>query len=151
MRPRKVILCVDKEEIDLSVLSFMLETNGYRVLPASNCAEAITVFVSSHVNLVLTSFSFSDGDGLQLVRQLKKIASHVPMVMLCQRHDLDDKFHIADAALIKDNLTSAEPLERIKIITARKRGPRKGSHKVPFFPLTETVSLPSPSSAFPAA
>lgn len=151
MRPKKPILCVDKNEIDLSVLSFMLETNGYRVLPASSCAEAIEVFVSTQVDLVLTAFSFSDGDGVQLVRQLKQIASHVPMILLCRRHDLDNQFHIADAALIKENLTAMDLLERIKIMTARKRGSRKGSHRVPFPPVVETVSLPCPSAAGPAA
>ena len=34
MRPKKVILCVDDNEQELSVLKFMLTTNGYRVLSA---------------------------------------------------------------------------------------------------------------------
>ncbi len=34
MRPKKVILCVDDNEQELSVLKFMLTTNGYRVLAA---------------------------------------------------------------------------------------------------------------------
>ena len=41
MRPKKVILCVDDNEQDLSVLKFMLSTNGYRVLSASNGLEAL--------------------------------------------------------------------------------------------------------------
>ncbi len=36
MRPKKVILCVDDNEQELSVLKFMLVTNGYRVLAATN-------------------------------------------------------------------------------------------------------------------
>jgi len=36
MRPKKVILCVDDNEQDLSVLKFMLVTNGYRVVAATN-------------------------------------------------------------------------------------------------------------------
>ena len=45
MRPKKVILCVDDNEQELSVLKFMLTTNGYRVLSASNGQEAIAVFL----------------------------------------------------------------------------------------------------------
>jgi CheY-like chemotaxis protein len=44
MRPKKVILCVDDNEQELSVLKFMLATNGYRVLSALNGQEAIGMF-----------------------------------------------------------------------------------------------------------
>ena len=46
MRPKKVILCVDDNEQELSVLKFMLATNGYRVLSASNGQEAIAIFAT---------------------------------------------------------------------------------------------------------
>ena len=43
MRPKKIILCVDDNEQDLSVLKFMLSTNGYRVVSANNGADAIDI------------------------------------------------------------------------------------------------------------
>ena len=53
MRPKKVILCVDDNEQELSVLKFMLATNGYRVVSASNGQEAIGLFAEIAVDLVL--------------------------------------------------------------------------------------------------
>jgi len=38
--------------------------------------------------------------------------------------------HAADALLAKKNCTAQELLERIKVMSARKRGPRKGSVRV---------------------
>jgi hypothetical protein len=47
MRPKKIILCVDDNEQELSVLKFMLATNGYRVVSATNGQEAIGIFAET--------------------------------------------------------------------------------------------------------
>jgi hypothetical protein len=38
--------------------------------------------------------------------------------------------HVADAVMARKNCTSFELLERVKVMSARKRGPRKGAHRV---------------------
>jgi hypothetical protein len=40
------------------------------------------------------------------------------------------EMHSADALLAKKNCTPQELLERIKVMSARKRGPRKGSQRI---------------------
>ncbi len=80
MRPKKVILCVDDNEQELSVLKFMLVTNGYRVLAATNGQDAIELFTENAVDLVLADFAMPQMSGDQLVLRLKTHASHVPMV-----------------------------------------------------------------------
>jgi len=57
MRPKKVILCVDDNEQELSVLKFMLATNGYRVVSAVTGQEAIGIFAETPVDLVLADFA----------------------------------------------------------------------------------------------
>jgi two-component system response regulator CpxR len=131
MRPKKVILCVDDNEQELSVLKFMLETNGYRVLCASNGQEAIGMFADSTVDLVLTDFGMPQMNGSQLVDRLKQIAQHVPMILLGDPQKMGGDIHAADALLAKKNCPPQELLERIKVMSARKRGPRKGSVRVP--------------------
>src|SRR5580698_4631573 len=81
MRPKKIILCVDDNEQDLSVLAFMLSTNGYRVLAATTGQEAIAMFGDHLVDLVLTDSSMPQMTGDQLIRRLKQLAAHVPMVL----------------------------------------------------------------------
>ena len=130
MRPKKVILCVDDNEQDLSVRKFMLSTNNYRVLPASNGIEAIEIFSQEQVDLVLADFNMPKMNGVQLVEKLKQIAAHVPMILLADNQQLSSEPHRADAVLNKKNCSPQELLERIKIMSARKRGPRKGTHRV---------------------
>jgi CheY-like chemotaxis protein len=130
MRPKKVILCVDDNEQELSVLKFMLSTNGYRVVSASTGQEAIGIFAATTVDLVLADFAMPQMDGCQLVSRLKQIASHVPMILLGDPQKMGSEMHAADALLAKKSCSAQELLERIKLISARKRGPRKGSMRM---------------------
>jgi CheY-like chemotaxis protein len=127
MRPKKVILCVDDNEQELSVTSFMLSTNGYRVIPATSGQEAISIFAGMQVDLVLADFAMPQMNGHQLVNRLKQIAGHVPMILLGDPQAMSGTIHAADALLTKKNCTPQELLERIKVMSARKRGPRKGA------------------------
>jgi CheY-like chemotaxis protein len=129
MRPKKVILCVDDNEQELSVLKFMLATNGYRVVSATNGKEAIGVFAETAVDLVLADYSMPQMNGCQLIERLKQIAAHVPMILLGDPQKMTGEMHAADALLAKKNCTPQELLERIKTMSARKRGPRKGSQR----------------------
>lgn len=130
MRPKKIILCVDDNEQDLSVLKFMLMTNGYRVLSASNGHDAIGLFADAAVDLVLSDFTMPQMNGDQLVIRLKQISAHVPMILLGDPQKNGDQLHGADILLPKKSCSPHELLERIKIMSARKRGPRKGAPRM---------------------
>lgn len=127
MRPRKVILCVDDEEQELSVLKYVLETNGYRIFTAMSGAQAVGVFIANPVDLVLVDFNMPDMDGIETIRQLKAIGNHIPMILLGDPVKLADMLSYADALLSKKGLTAIELLDSIKVMSARKRGPRKGT------------------------
>ena len=108
MRPKKVILCVDDNENDLSVLKFMLQTNGYRVLTATNGQEAIAVFASQQqIDLVLTDTQMPQMSGRQLVERLKRMAAHVPMILLADAQAGGGEIHVADAMLARRNCSLA--------------------------------------------
>lgn len=127
MRPKKMILCVDDNEQELSVLRFMLMTNGYRVVAANNGHDAIGIFADNEVDLVLSDYTMPQMNGDQLVIRLKEMASHVPMILLGDPQKVGDQLHGADALLPKKSCSPHELLERIKVMSARKRGPRKGT------------------------
>ncbi len=132
MRPKKVILCVDDNEQELSVLKFMLATNGYRVLSATSGQEAIRVFVSAQqIDLVVTDSNMPQMSGTQLVERLKRINGYVPMILLGDAQATNNQIHTADAMLARKNCSTLELLERIKVMSARKRGPRKGAQRMP--------------------
>lgn len=132
MRPRKVILCVSSNEQELSVMSFMLDTKGYRVMPMTSGDEALMVFAGTLarggvIDLVLTDYTMSPMNGNDLVVRLKQIAGHIPMILLGDPQKMVGMIHSADALLDKFRCPTDELLERIKIMSARKRGPRKGT------------------------
>ncbi len=126
MRPRKKILYASASETDMSIMRYMLEIKGYRVIGATTAAEAIGVFSANSVDLALIDFAMPDMNGIELVGRLKQIAPHIPMVILGDLKKVVGEMHAADAFLDKKSITSAELLERIRIIAQRKRGPRKG-------------------------
>ena len=139
MRPKKVILCVDDNEQELSVLKFMLATNGYRALAASNAQEAIAVFATEpQIDLVLADTTMPQMSGGQLVERLKRMRGHVPMILFGDTQVASGELHVADAVLVKKNCSTQELLERIKVMSARKRGPRKGAQR--FTPVNELAA-----------
>ena len=127
MRPKKIILCVDDNEQDLSVLKFMLTINGYKVVSAINGHEAIGLFAENQVDLVLADHAMPQMTGGQLLDRLKKMAPHVPMILLGDPQRMGGELHAADALLAKKSCSPQELLERIKVMCTRKRGPRKGT------------------------
>ena len=134
MRPKKIILCIDDNEQELSVLSFLLETHGYRVLTARSKHEAVTIFSSCYgISLVLVAdykrHVKGQTTGKQLVVELKGAASYVPIILL---GDLSEpaQLHMADALVSKAQCRPEELLERIKVMSARKRGPKIGSKRM---------------------
>src|SRR3974377_619904 len=119
MRPKKVILCVDDNEQDLSVLKFMLVTNGYRVLAATSGQDAIALFADNQVDLVLADHAMPQMGGDHLFLKLKQIAAHVPMVILGDPQKMNGQIHGADALLAKKTCSQQELLEREKILAPR--------------------------------
>jgi DNA-binding response OmpR family regulator len=115
----------------------MLATNGYRVLSALNGQEAISIFSETQVDLVVTDYAMPQMNGCQLVERLKQIAAHVPMILLGDPQRMGGEMHAADALLAKKNCSPQELLERIKVMSARKRGPRKGSQRQAPMPMVE--------------
>ncbi|MGB8260502.1 MAG: response regulator [Terracidiphilus sp.] len=127
MRPKKIILCVDDNEQELSILKFMLITHGYRVVAATSAQEALALFSELQVDLVLADFEMPQMNGRQLVERLKAIAGHVPMILLGNPQRMAGEPHAADALFGKKTTSPHELLDRIKAMSARKRGPRKGT------------------------
>jgi CheY-like chemotaxis protein len=125
MRPKKTILCVDDNEQALSVRKFMLETRGYRVLTALNAEQAIELFQQGNVDLVLSDLIMPAMDGNEMVHRMKALQPEVPMIIMSGSVKAYERASHADAFLPKGACSPVEVLERIRVMVARKRGPRK--------------------------
>jgi len=126
MRPRKVLLYVSSSEQDISVMRFMLKTNRYRVLSATTSDQAVSLFTETAVDLVLVDYEMRPGSGAEIVTKLKELAGYVPMVLLGDPRTISGPMHDADGLWDKTRMPASELLERIKVMSAKKRGPRVG-------------------------
>ena len=128
MRPRKTILCVDDNEQVLSVRKFLLETRGYRVQAVRTAAEALEYLqtaMQGSVDLLMSEVILSQMDGNELVRRAKQMHPCLPALLVSGTVSNFDRAVAADAFLPKGACTPAEMLDRIRILVARKRGPKK--------------------------
>jgi len=128
MRPRKTILCVEDNEQLLSVRKFLLETRGYRVVALTCASEALEYLqnaVPGSVDLLLSDLVLPQMDGNELVRRAKRLHPALPTLLMSGTVTSFERAAAADAFLPKGACTPAEVLERIRILVARKRGPKK--------------------------
>jgi CheY-like chemotaxis protein len=126
MRPKKTILCVDDNEQVLLVRKFLLETRGgYRVVIARSGEEAVERLRLGGIDLVLGDLVMPQMDGNEMVRRMKEIAPEIPMILISGSIKAFERANRADAFLPKGASTPVEMLERVRVMIARKRGPKK--------------------------
>jgi len=128
MRPKKVILCVDDNEQILSVRTFLLETRGYRVISALTSTEALEILertTPGTLDLLIADLLMPSMDGNELVRRAKQMHPTLPTLIVSGTVASFDRALAADAFLPKGASSPAELLERIRVLVARKRGPKK--------------------------
>ncbi len=128
MRPKKVILCVDDNEQVLSVRTFLLETRGYRVLSVGTAEEALDQLRAAStgmIDLLLCDLLMPQMDGNELVRRAKQLHPGLPAMIVSGTVNAADRALHADVFLPKGACSPAEMIERIRVLVARKRGPKK--------------------------
>jgi CheY-like chemotaxis protein len=128
MRPKKTILCVDDNETILSVRTFLLETRGYRVVAVGSPHEALAYIANSlpgSIDLLLCDLIMPSLDGNELVRRAKELHPALPAMIVSGTVTAYDRAGRADVFLPKGAGSPVEMLERIRILVARKRGPKK--------------------------
>jgi two-component system, OmpR family, response regulator CpxR len=126
MRPKKVILLVDHNEQELSELKFVLATHAYNVLEATSGKDAITVIAKNlGVDLVMVEGAMPVMTGAQMIARLKKTRPWIPMVLLASPGLKVDPDGVHDGVIAR-SMPRVELLYRVKIMCARRRGPRKG-------------------------
>ena len=128
MRPKKTILCVDDNEQILSVRTFLLQTRGYRVVAVPTPHEALEFLADSAsgaYDLLLCDLLMPGMDGNELVRRAKDLQPGLPAMIVSGTVTTYDRAGRADVFLPKGASSPAELLERIRVLVARKRGPKK--------------------------
>jgi CheY-like chemotaxis protein len=84
----KVVLCVDDEVVGLSVRKMMLEAQGYRVFTAENGPDALALFSSEPIDLVVLDYMMPEMKGDVVAQRMKQLQPAVPIVMFSAYIDL---------------------------------------------------------------
>ena len=86
----KRILLVDDEPLIIKGLKYTLEQEGYETLCAMDGEEALNVFFSNNVDIVLLDVMLPKMDGIQVCQRIRE-SSNVPIIMLTAKGEDMDK------------------------------------------------------------
>ncbi len=82
MSNNKTILIADDDESLRRVIEYNLSNKGYRVLLANNGNEALNIFKSEDVDIVITDIQMEKVDGLELLEEIKRLKSNALVIMI---------------------------------------------------------------------
>jgi CheY-like chemotaxis protein len=128
MRPRKVVLCVDGNEQELSVRRFLLEIWGYRVVEARSGARALRLLAEmapGTVDAMVCDLHVSDMDSNEVVRRAKRLHPGLSTMITSRVVQEYPVMLLADLFLPRAANTPREVRERVRNLVARRRGPKK--------------------------
>ena len=140
MRPKKVIFLIIGESDYLSILSFMFTCQGYKVEPFP-AAEPALKFLNSggSYDLLIASSELGSSSGDDLIVRAKHVAPNLPAILITPKGKPVPEHH-SDCCLAQP-VTAADLLERVKVMSARKRGPQLGCHRKPKPVVSEPASV----------
>jgi CheY-like chemotaxis protein len=115
------VLCIDDEQTALQLRQSLLESAGYKVLAAKSGALGIQIFKSEPVHAVVLDYWMADMNGLQVARQIRKINSSVPIIILSAYGELlDESLGIADLWIRKGEEDPQYLLKRLEQLLKQK-------------------------------
>lgn len=87
------ILAVDDSTSMRQMVTFTLKGAGYEVVEAVDGVDALNKAKSQKFNLVLADVNMPNMDGIELIKQLRALASYkyIPMLMLTTETGADKK------------------------------------------------------------
>lgn len=88
---KKKILIVEDEVNIARVLKLEIEYEGYEVLVEHNGKAGLEVALNSKIDLVLLDVMLPGLSGIEVLRRIRKINSHLPVILLTARDSTFDK------------------------------------------------------------
>lgn len=76
------ILVVDDDEYILDILRILLENEGYEVVAAQDSQKGLDIVTSSEVDLVISDLRMRPMNGIELLREIRKVKPKLPVIML---------------------------------------------------------------------
>jgi DNA-binding response OmpR family regulator len=124
MDKQRILIVEDDPAIRRGVVC-SLRFNGYEPLEAGDAAEGLARALEGSLDLVLLDLNLPDGDGLEILHQVRRQASSLPVIILTARGDEGDRVKGlklgADDYVVKP-FGALELLARIEAVLRRSPG-----------------------------
>ena len=114
------ILIIDREPDIRKTLESLLRKEGYQSRSASNAKEAIETFKSEPLDLVMMDIRIPGTDGIELMKQLKKIDSDIEIIVLTGAVSVDNAVKALRGKLAFDFLTKPLKNKNELLLTIRE-------------------------------
>jgi two-component system response regulator RegX3 len=124
MTKRRILLVEDEESI-AEPLAAALEREGFAAVRAGSVAEAMEAFHSRPPELILLDVMLPDGDGRDVLRQIRSM-SRVPVIMLTARGEELDRIvglELGADDYVAKPFSSGELVARIRAVLRRTATP----------------------------
>jgi len=128
MLQRRRILLVEDEVSISEPLTAALEREGFEVVAAATAGEALELFGRRSPDLVLLDVMLPDGDGRDVLREIRS-RSRVPVVMLTARGEELDRvlgLELGADDYVTKPFSSAELVARMRAVLRRSSAPAPG-------------------------
>ena len=79
---RTTVLCVEDEDAQLEMRKILFEAAGFAFLGAATGAEAMELFRTHEVSVVVIDYWMSGMNGMIVAEEMKRLRPEVPIVML---------------------------------------------------------------------
>jgi len=89
MTDKEKRLGIDDEQPTLRMFTLMLSAYGYEILTAENGHEGVEIFRKERPGLVLTDIKMPIMDGIEALKEIKKIDPHAEVIVITGHGDMD--------------------------------------------------------------
>jgi two-component system response regulator RegX3 len=124
MTKRRILIVEDEESIS-EPLAAAVEREGFSALVAASVGEGLETFRAKSPDLVLLDVMLPDGDGREMLRQIRGI-SRTPVIMLTARGDEMDRvigLELGADDYVTKPYSAAEVMARIRAVLRRASAP----------------------------
>jgi CheY-like chemotaxis protein len=115
-----LILCVDDEELPLTLRKLVLELQGYQVITARSAPDALRILADHPVDLVLTDQVMPGGTGTELAQSIKKRWPDLPVILISGINEVPPDVMYADLFISKVEGPAALCAKIAAILDARR-------------------------------
>ena len=88
-QPVATILAVDKDPLQLELLSFLLKQEGHKVHATPEPDQALDLLQNQLIDLVILEISLQRHDGMRVCQQMRQLNPYTPLMIVSERHEED--------------------------------------------------------------